>query len=538
MKRSALLLGLALGFVGSPAAAQNYREMPIGGRTATMGGAGTAAGNDSAMPYLNPAGLAGVPGDIFAVSATVYGFTHRSFDKFFFPNGTPPQLGYAKDSENFSTDSVGELPSSVMYFRHLNPTTDPVHHHIGISLVIPSARNVDLVASVAGRLTAAAGSAVQTTSLQLQVRDYYIGPTYAVGIGKDIRLGASLYGLYQRSIVSFSDNVDLRILGGSSGVSQNFELASKVESLSLAPILGGQARVISDLWVGLGLAIPTIGLGGRQQANAHRSGTTISADREVPYSTLTTTDIDAQRARPMRVNAGVAWQNPKGFSAAADVHVYLARTTSEFKGSSLVEARQGGDLTRRYRSDAGSKEESEAVFDVSLGAEYAITEIVALRGGFFTDLAQRQELTSALTDYGQLRINRYGGTLGLGLKVGSFDTTAGILLAHGSGKYGAQDLSDLNAPARIAPIDTTETTGMIVLSGAVTIEEAKKLIRDTLPIAVPLPDLELGNANNVPSPWIPEPLAPETKPAPPKLRQSPEPPPPPPPPPAKPAGKP
>ena len=61
------LAALSVFASASGAWAQNYREMPIGGRTATMGGAGTAAGNDSAMPYLNPAGLAGVPGDIFAV---------------------------------------------------------------------------------------------------------------------------------------------------------------------------------------------------------------------------------------------------------------------------------------------------------------------------------------------------------------------------------------------------------------------------------------------------------------------------------------
>jgi hypothetical protein len=408
-----------------------------------------------------------------------------------------------------------------MYFRHLNPTTDPVHHHIGVSLVIPSARNIDLVANVSGRLTGVSGTAVQATSLQLQVRDYYVGPTYAVGIGKDIRLRASLYGLYQRSVSSFSDSIDLRLLGGSGGVSLTNEVARKVETLSLAPILGAQARVVSDLWVGLGVAIPTIGLGGRAQSNAHSSGTALSGGREVPNSSLTTIDIEAQRSRPLRLNAGVAWQRPKSFSAAADIHVYFAGTTTELKGSSQNEERQSGDLTRRYRKDASSKEESDAVVDISLGGEYAVTDLLAIRAGFFTDFAQRQELTAAVSDYGQVRINRVGGTLGLGLKVGSFDTTAGVLLARGSGKYGAQDLSDLNAAPHTAPIDTTETTGMLVLSGAVTIEEAKKLIRETLPIAVPLPDLELGDANRVPSPWVPEPLPPEPKPAPPTLRTAP-----------------
>jgi hypothetical protein len=105
--------------------------------------------------------------------------------------------------------------------------------------------------------------------------------------------------------------------------------------------------------------------------------------------------------------------------------------------------------------------------------------------------------------------------------VGSFDTTAGMILARGSGKYGAQDLSLQTQTASVVPVSSTETTGMIVLSGAVTVEEAKKLIRETIPIAVPLPDLELGDVNRPPAPWIPEPLPAEDKPPPPKLRRGP-----------------
>jgi hypothetical protein len=37
-------------------------------------GPASRRGNDSAMPYLNPAGEAGLPGDVLAVSATVYSY--------------------------------------------------------------------------------------------------------------------------------------------------------------------------------------------------------------------------------------------------------------------------------------------------------------------------------------------------------------------------------------------------------------------------------------------------------------------------------
>lgn len=67
--------GLAILLSGSRAEAQNLRDVPSGGRTGLMGGAGVAAGADAAMPYLNPAGVVGTPHDLLSLSATVYAYT-------------------------------------------------------------------------------------------------------------------------------------------------------------------------------------------------------------------------------------------------------------------------------------------------------------------------------------------------------------------------------------------------------------------------------------------------------------------------------
>ena len=91
------------------------------------------------MPYLNPAGLSAVPKDIFAVSAAVYSYTHRSVENFFYPTGTIAALGIKEDSSSFATGSIAELPSSVMYFRHLDPAESKIQQKIGISLIISAA---------------------------------------------------------------------------------------------------------------------------------------------------------------------------------------------------------------------------------------------------------------------------------------------------------------------------------------------------------------------------------------------------------------
>lgn len=163
---------------GREVLAQNARFVPIGGRTATMGGAGTAAGNDSAMPYLNPAGLAGIPQDIFALSATVYGHTRRSFDGVFYPNGTEPGLGpVVVEKEEFSTSGVFELPSSVMYLENLSPADAVVAHRVAIALLIPEATRFDLIGAFEASYPEMAGFASESLSITTRSTTYYLGPS-------------------------------------------------------------------------------------------------------------------------------------------------------------------------------------------------------------------------------------------------------------------------------------------------------------------------------------------------------------------------
>jgi hypothetical protein len=110
--------------------------------------------------------------------------------------------------------------------------------------------------------------------------------------------------------------------------------------------------------------------------------------------------------------------------------------------------------------------------------------------------------------------------LGVGITFGTFDTTIGGVFIRGEGEYGAADTWITEG---VEPIRATETTAMLVLSGATTEEEAKKTIRETLPFETPvLPDLGTGG-KAAPVPKIPAPLPPEQKPPPPALKTAPAP---------------
>jgi hypothetical protein len=66
------IIGIFLNILVTEIGELYSQNLPLGGRTASMGGAGMAFGRDSAMPYLNPAGLARIPHHTFSLSANLY----------------------------------------------------------------------------------------------------------------------------------------------------------------------------------------------------------------------------------------------------------------------------------------------------------------------------------------------------------------------------------------------------------------------------------------------------------------------------------
>lgn len=560
--------GLAVVLTGNVAGAQNPRSVPIGGRTAVMGGAGTAAGNDSAMPYLNPAGLAGVPDDVFAVSASLYGYSQYSFKNYFFPRGTPGALGPLQvDDQNFATSSVLDLPSSVMYLKLLSPPGARVQQHASVALVIPSKERLEILATMHGRFPSMNGSISESQSLTRDSADYWFGPSYAVAVGDHFRAGVSLFGVYSRTAITLQNLEQIDLAGGADSSVFRGQSSQEAQALAVALIAGVQLELAKHFWAGAGVALPSLHTWGDVTFQAESSSV---APDPVSGSSVARLDATTLHGRyrvehPLRLNAGLAYDDRKRFSIAGDVFFFMQRSNAVvIDGVSVNRSSRSGETTRSYNAPEHVTTDFNQVVDVSLGAELAVTRAVAIRAGGFTDFAQSPQIGSGLEDHQRLRVDRFGGTLGLGFKVGSFDSTVGGLFAIATGKFGATDtFSDiaLSSPiTQVVPIDVSGVQAMLVLSGAVTTEEAKRTIEHTLPIESPLPEVPGQDlptqpppkaAPSAPAPAPPpasppapppaEPAPPPAEPAPPPAEPAPppdQPPPPPPdqPPPAPPAG--
>jgi len=260
----ALAAALAMALVSPrPVLAQTMRNVPLGGRTATMGGVRTAAGNDSAMPYVNPAGLAGVPGDIFAVSANVYGYSRRSVPHVLFPNGQQAILGPWREEESeLKGNSVTDMPSSIMYFQHVGAPGAGLYQVFGMSLVIPNSVSTELFGKATVSIRDINARDQQSISLVRQTVDYYVGPSYAIAIDSSVRFGASVYALYNREVSTLSFERSFAILGGVNSASNRMSASYTQNSIGVVPVVGLQVQPVDRFWVGAAMAAPSVHLRG------------------------------------------------------------------------------------------------------------------------------------------------------------------------------------------------------------------------------------------------------------------------------------
>lgn len=486
-------LWVGLAAASTAAHAQSYRDVPLGGRTATMGGAATAAGNDSAMPYLNPAGMAGVPGDVFGLSATVYGVTRRTLRGVFFPGGfdTSAYGRYEPGRESFATNDTFELPSSAMYFRHLSADGAPVRHKLGVSLVIPTAERMSYSGNTTGAFPDVAGRLSLSQAVSRSMTDYWLGPSYAVAVGDRLRVGVSLFAIYRTEFATQSQDNAIQLFSGSGIVTGASTLTREDRGWGAALVVGAQAEIARNVWVGFGAATPSLPIDGSSVGSA--SGRV--------FADSTTTHIGTTRAAeysfrtPLRLNAGAAYEDRRRLTIAADVQYYAPVTQAErSRGAGRVETSFPGDIARSVVVPIDDQRGTTAVIAASVGGEVCVTDAVALRVGVFTDQSPRKALGSAAIDLWQTRANRRGLSAGVGVRLGSFDTTLGGQYVRGEGTYGAQNFLGKGASfdQPTVPRSYREDTVMLLLSGAVTRDEARRQIEAAAPIGGPSGSVELA----------------------------------------------
>jgi len=286
---------LVFGATPRALAQANYDGVNLGGRTAMMGGAGVARGSDGATAFINPAGLARIPGESFSFSTFALELSGRTVNGQLDPGGT---LGLpTADSTSLS---VGLLPQTFCLFLDGPPrdhTSVRSRHKYGMCaqdtegdsfLFTSNPRNPTDTAGVSQttRLRWAKSTAALTWAYQLL-------PQTAIGV--TARADASRLEDHS-STTSFSNM-------GQSGVMQTLDQTRTSVSWDIGVTVGVTHQVSRVVTLGASLSSPS------QHIYGFHDGTEAFSTTDGNVATLVQ-DVGGFRYSPpanLRLGLGFAW---------------------------------------------------------------------------------------------------------------------------------------------------------------------------------------------------------------------------------------
>jgi hypothetical protein len=476
----------------SSLAAGQAWSVPMGGRTATMGGAGVAEGHDIAMPLLNPAGIAAVDTQVFGLSSSLYSYKKVSVANFLAPNGFNAAFGEAAvDSETFDSSGFSTVPSAVGFFRHLGAerVDQPGHLVVGVAALSPVDTNDTANARLHATLESQNGFVDENVALTERQLDIYVGPVAGLTVLPGVRVGMSVLGLYRSRDLQSALTMTQSIEAGNGFASARTSSSDSATSFGGLAVAGVQVEPLPNVWIGASFQSPSLQFTGSETQSRNES-LFLNAP-PVTAATNVTDDRSRQLAymsvEPPRARIGFAYARPSAFTIAADATFVVPYPGSEAaSGVSLETETVSGSATRTLQATYSRTIDSLARLDFSVGGEVMLSPNVALRAGYAYEQDPRALPAPGPETAFLTRRDYQTVTAGLGLVIGPFDTTVGLAWQHDSGTIDVEDLfgtapsTDPTVYPTYGRLDLSGNTFMFMLSGTVTEEQARQQLLERL----------------------------------------------------------
>jgi hypothetical protein len=413
--------------------ADGFENIPTGSRTAAMGGAGIASGSDSAMPTLNPAGLASIPGSVASVSASLYQVGSVSVPHFIADGDTIGSRwgALAVSQPGVGSTELSTFPSGVAYFLHLGDKESPTI--LAASLSVPRNLNRRFVQNVE---YLGEGVAIKDSITTVFQEQSYIGAFSWAGRFGALRVGASVLGSYTE-LLATTDRSELVVLGTARFYRAQDKVARSGDSFDLGVIAGVQFDLSDELHLGASVRSPSLHLAGGFSGS--EDFTLLESGGE-PTVTAVQSEGKLHRGFPLKIGAGIAY-TPREWGIALDVTAFLPRSSEYRVEGTVVHSDLGGNLADApdVEHDFVDVVETKAVINFALGFEILLTGSNWLRAGLFTDFSALESIdlddpqrrkVPLLTEF---PVNRFGASVGWGTIVGPIDSTFGVRGSFGSG---------------------------------------------------------------------------------------------------------
>lgn len=378
----------------------HYKNMLIGDRPAGMGGAYNAVSDSPEGAFYNPAGMAYAVGQSLSVSVNAFHSSRTDYE------GVLGGGDWTRSSSSLAPNFFGMIQpwgKGKIAFSYAVPDTieedqNQQYYNFGnISSLTINISNID--------------------------KTYKFGPSYAQKINDNLSVGTTLY-VHYRQIKLIANQYYLTDIGEYEwineyakqteyGIEPKLGIMWSPEKFSFGLTVSRNTIVDSDI---------------RYQKTIHR-GDTASPPSFLEIIGPEVNTSGDKRKYPLSVSLGGAWFASETLLLSCDIDYF-------------------GEV---------SSEDREAVVNFALGAEYYLSEKYALRGGFYTNMANTPEIESG--DENRLdHVNLYGVTTSISRFTRASAMTLGFNYAYGEG--------DAQPVSGTAIYDATVSTLTVFLSGS------------------------------------------------------------------------
>ena len=464
----------AVVFLGTQAhGGANDQPYPVGELSSTMGGAGVATVHDGSSPWHNPAGLGRVTEEGISATLNVYGLQTERTPGFF-------------DTADLKGTATAIFPGLLGYVKPLSDPSSPMQHALGLAVVIPDFARHEL----------ALDDTIQESDVgyELHVRErlleqtLWIVPGWGACLGPNLCFGVALNVGYWSSTGLYSYSEQYKDPDGALGSSQVNQ--EEYSAVLVTGSLGAQWQMSNGFWLGGSLRLParTVWGGGNllvMDGQWDESGGTPDWVRRFSDDKM---KIDQRLPLNMRLGVGYdrgLWLLALDLSLSLPQASYASVRTRN--GETQVQPKDANLVDIGPPVDVGQDDERDAIFNVTIGAQYRLSPKMSVQGGFFTDFSGRPD---SVIDPIHNHMNHYGITAGVGMKGSSSLTFVGIVAVLGSGRSYAYRYDDALADFAVTKADATSTAIYFTLGGSTRLGEAPEPKAPPTPLPPPAEEMQ------------------------------------------------
>lgn len=375
-----LAAALAAAALAWPGAARADQPAYFDGEAAMTGGANTALVHGAGAAWYNPAGLHDGSLNWFDLSASAFVLRVRDFSRVF--QADLPGRGLLRVTGD-SVD-VQPIPSALVYQRRLSASVTAA---LGVFVTqfqsYDAAGDFHETVTFPGRPTPLLLEG--RANLSRQAGTYHIGPSVSWQLSRRVRLGASLYLVYDYLLDASLARVTISDAAGLAEASASFR--RQRSAFGGQTVLAAQLEPVDGLHLGLVLRGPVLSFGQLATFQQEVTGFSVGGDFDGPDFAVTTSpslpDPAGRLVAPPKATLALAYRHPRFWIGV-----------------------EGDFSPGLHTAELGLDERAQV--DVRAGARVWLGDVYSIGFGAFTDRATRPD-PSIIGDH---VVDYYGGAAG------------------------------------------------------------------------------------------------------------------------------